>query len=204
MRIEAVGLESEALHTLFGSIISPSPIAFVSTVGRNGVFNAAPFSYVAPVCNKPPVLCISFGLREGRKKDTTRNIEFTRDFVLNVVDEGLIDRAIQAGAAYPYGVSEIQALGLTAVAGETVKSPRIAESPVNVECKVLKISKLGSGANLRSVVFGEIVLVHVRDEVCADGGISPSRLRTVGRMGRSLYCRTRDAFERKIPPPPVA
>ncbi|MBM2831803.1 MAG: flavin reductase domain protein FMN-binding protein [Dehalococcoidia bacterium] len=175
MRIEAAGLETEALHTLIGNLISPSPIAFISTVGRDGVYNAAPFSYVAPVCNKPPVLCISFGLREGRKKDTTRNIEYTRDFVLNVVDEGLIDRAIQAGAAYPYGVSEIQALGLTAVAGEMVKSPRIAESPINVEC-----------------------------EVCADGGISPSRLRTVGRMGRSLYCRTRDAFERKIPPPPKA
>jgi flavin reductase (DIM6/NTAB) family NADH-FMN oxidoreductase RutF len=99
-------------------------------------------------------------------------------------------------------VSEIEAVGLTAVASERVKSPRIAESPVNLECRVLKILKLGEGPSQRSVVFGEVVLMHVRDELWVDGSIPPSKLRPVGRLGRSLYCRTQDIFERKTPPLP--
>jgi flavin reductase (DIM6/NTAB) family NADH-FMN oxidoreductase RutF len=101
VRIEVADLEPEALHLLIGDVVSPEPIAFISTVGKGGVYNAAPFSFVAPVCVKPPVLCLSFGLRQGQKKDTVRNIEFTRDFVVNVVDEDLIDRAVQTAAGYP-------------------------------------------------------------------------------------------------------
>jgi len=197
MKIETANLERQELHELIGTVIAPLPIALISTIGQDGKYNAAPFSFVAPVCLKPPIICVSIGLRQGQKKDTTKNIEFSHDFVVNVVDEALVKPAIQASADYPSDVDEIKEVGLTAIASEKVQSPRVAESKVSLECRLVQKLELVEGQGLRSIVFGEVVLVHVKDELWVEGKIEPSRLRAVGRMGKDLYCRTGDIFEMK-------
>jgi flavin reductase (DIM6/NTAB) family NADH-FMN oxidoreductase RutF len=128
-----------------------------------------------------------------------RNIEFSHDFVVNVVDENLIRQAIQASANYPSGIDEIKEVGLSAVSSEKVKSPRIAESRVSLECRLVQkvelLEERPEGRGLRAIVFGEVVLVHVEDEVWVQGKIDPSRLRAVGRLGQNIYCRTGDVLE---------
>lgn len=200
MKIEVDNLETMELHELLGRAIVPLPISLVSTVGEKGTHNAAPFSLIVPVAWKPPVLCISIALRQGQKKDTQRNIEFARDFVVNIMDETQIKPTIQAAANYPSDVDEIKEVGLTAIKADKVKSPLIAEAQVSLECVLRQQLELGAGENLRCIIFGEVVLVHIKDNLWVNGRIDPSRLKAVGRLGTGFYCRTTDIFPVKIAP----
>jgi len=201
MKLETGNLGRQELHELIGSAIAPLPIVFISTVGPDGVYNVAPFSFATPVCSKPPILCVSIGLRLGQKKDTLKNIEFSRDFVVNAVDESIIKQVIQASADYPHGVDEIKETGLTAIDGEKVKSPRIAEAKVSLECRLVQtlelIEEYQDATGLRGVVFGEVVLAHIKDEVWVEGKIDPRRLKAIGRVGSNLYCKPVEIFEMK-------
>lgn len=203
MKIEMANLDKQQSHDLIGNSVAPLPVALISTIGPDGVHNAAPFSFIAPMCSKPPIICVTFGLRQGQKKDTLRNIEFPHDFVINVVDESLISQAVKAAADYPSDVDELKEVGLTAIKSERVKSPRVAESKVSLECRLVQklelIEELREGPGLRAIVFGEVVLAHVKDEVWVEGKIEPSRLRAVGRVGTDIYCRTTQLFELKRP-----
>jgi len=201
MKLEAGNLGRQELHELISTAIAPLPIAFVSTVSPDGTYNAAPYSFVAPICSKPPIICVSIGKRLGQKKDTLRNIEFSHDFVVNTVDESIIKQAIQASTDYPYGVDEIRETGLTAIKGEKVKSPQIAEAKVSLECRLVQkielIEEYQDSTGLRDIVFGEVVLAHIKDEVWIDGKIDPSRLKAIGRMASNLYCKPEEIFEMK-------
>ena len=132
-------------------------------------------------------------MRQGQKKDTLRNIEFSHDFVINVVDENLISQAVQTAADYPSEIDEIKEVGLTAIGSEKVKSPRIAESKVSLECKLVQkldiLEEPGEGQSIRAIIFGEVVLAHVQDELWVEGNVEPSRLRAVGHIGKDAYCR---------------
>ena len=195
MKIEMANLEREEIHELLERTIVPLPVALISTIGEDGIYNAAPYSLAFPVCWKPPIVCVSFGLRQGQKKDTLGNIESSQDFVINIMDETLIKPTIQTSADYPSSVDEIKEVGLNAIAADKVKSPRIAESQISLECQLVKRLELGEGQNLRGIVFGEVILAHVKDELWVAGKIEPSRLRGVGRLGKGIYCRTHDIFE---------
>jgi flavin reductase (DIM6/NTAB) family NADH-FMN oxidoreductase RutF len=201
MKIEAARTGRMELHDLIGTAMGPLPVAFISTVGSDGTYNAAPFSFAAPVCSKPTILCVSIGLRAGQKKDTLRNIEYSQDFVVNCVDESIINQVIQASADYPYGVDEIRATGLTAAKSDLVKSPRVSEAKVSLECKLVQkleiIEEYKEGPGLRAIIFGEVVLAHINEEVWVDGKIDPHRLRTIGRVGANLYSRVGEIFELK-------
>jgi len=203
MKIEPAKLERMELHELIGTAISPLPVAFISTVGEGGKYNAAPFSFVAPVGSKPAIISVTLGLRKGQKKDTLKNIEMTHDFVINVVDEGLIAQAVQASADYPYDVDEIKEAGLTAIASDKVKSPRIAEAKVSLEGRLVQkmeiMQEFHDGMGLTAIVFGEVVMVHVKNEVWVENRIDPSKLKPVGRVCKDLYCRTEDVFEIRRP-----
>ena len=193
MRIEMTELSSRGVHELLTRSIAPLPIALISTVGEDGVYNAAPFSLVLPVSFNPPIILVSFGLRRGEKKDTVKNIEFTRDFVVNIMGENLIQSTIQTSADYPSNVDEIKEVGLTAVASDKVKSPRIAEAQVSLECRLKQGMELGE--ELRHIVFGEVVLAHVKDELWVDGNVDPYQIKAVGRLGGGILCRIRDIFQ---------
>ena len=198
MKLEMANLARPEIFELFGSAVAPAPVALISTVGEDGIYNAAPVSLITPVCYKPPIICVSIGLRRGQKKDTSRNIEFSKDFVVNIMDETLIKPTIQASADYPSDVDEIKEVGFTAIASDKVKSPRVAESQVSLECQLVQRLELGEGENFRNVVFAEVVVTHIKDELWVAGKIDPSKLRAVGRVGEGIYCRTRDIFKMTI------
>jgi len=202
MKIYPPNLSKRDSHELLMSAILPRPIAFVSTVGADGVFNLAPFSCFAPASLKPALVCLEFSYkRDGRKKDTLKNIEFSKDFVVNVVDETLAAAMNQASVDYPSNVDEFKEVGLTSVKSDSVKAPRLGESPVNMECRLVQILNFGEAPNGSCLVIGEVVLVHVRDELWAGDEIDLSKWKPIGRLGGDLYCRVTDIFEMKRPEP---
>jgi flavin reductase (DIM6/NTAB) family NADH-FMN oxidoreductase RutF len=200
MRIDPKDLNRRDSHELFMSAILPRPIAFVSTVGEDGVFNLAAFSCFALIGLKPALVCFYAGLkRDGEKKDTLLNIEFSRDFVVNIVDEPLAKAMNQASAEYPSYVDEFKEVGLTPVKSELIRAPRVAESPVNMECTLKEILESGEAAAGGHIIIGEVVRAHIKDELWAGDQIEISKLNPIGRLGGDLYCRITDIFEMERP-----
>ena len=200
MKIDPTNLDYRGSHELIRGVIVPRPIAFVSTIGEDGVFNVAPFSNFAPICLKPVLLCVSISWkRDGQKKDTLKNIEFSKDFIVNIVDETLAEAMNQASAEYPSNVDEFKEVGLTPVKGDIVKAPMVAESPVSLECKLVQILEFGDAPRRTSVVIGEVLQVHIKDELYSGDQIQMSKLKAIGRLGGELYCRIADTFEMKRP-----
>jgi len=202
MKIDPANLEwREAYELLVGAVV-PRPIAFVSTIGEDSVFNVAPFSFFAAIAAKPMLVGFVAGRkRDGRKKDTLVNIEFSRDFVVNIVTETLAQAVNQASANYPSHVDEFKEVGLIPVKADIVKPPMVAESPINMECRLLQILEFGDLPRRGSFIIGEVVQVHIKDELFKNGEIRMSKLKAIGRMGGELYCRTTDIFEMKRPDP---
>jgi flavin reductase (DIM6/NTAB) family NADH-FMN oxidoreductase RutF len=181
---------------LIGSVV-PRPIAFVSSVSPEGAFNVAPFSFFTVASSNPPVLVFTVGNR-GRpdpRKDTLRNITTSRDFVVNIVSETFGEEMNLCSGDYPPEVDEFQVSGLTPAPSDLVKSPRVAESPVNMECRLLYTISLSNLVNGGNLVLGEVVRFHVDDAIATNFRIDPDKLRAIGRMGGSTYTRTRDRFD---------
>lgn len=200
MKIDPSKLEFWPAHELLVGAALPRPIAWISTIGPDGVHNLAPFSFFTPIVCKPPLVGVSISRRrDGAKKDTVANIEYSRDFVINVVTEELAPAMNQSAKEYPSQVDEFKAVGLTAVPGDRVRSPRVAESPVNLECRLTQILEYGELPRLTSFIIGEILQIHVQDSVRIGETIKFNKLRAVGRMGEDFYCRTLDVFEMKRP-----
>ena len=200
MKLNPADLDHRSAHHLMVGIIVPRPIAWVSTISEEGVFNLAPFSCLMSVSLHPNLICISIGShRDGQKKDTIRNIEFSNDFVVNTVNEDLADTMNRTSAYYPISVSEFDEVGLTPLNSDIVKSPRLAESPVNMECKVHQILQFGNAPNIANLVIGEVLLVHVKDEIWINEDIPNSQLKPIGRLGGVMYCKTTAEFEMKRP-----
>ncbi|RPJ05929.1 MAG: flavin reductase family protein [Deltaproteobacteria bacterium] len=200
MKIIPADLTKKEAHELLMSVILPRPIAFVSTLGEDGVFNLAPFSCFAPVGLKPALVCLQIGWkRDGHKKDTLKNIESSKDFVVNVVDEALAEAMNQTSAEYPSDVDEFKEAGLTAIKSDLVGAPRVAESPVNMECRLLQILNFGEAPTGSHIIIGEIVLLHVKDELWCKDQIDILQWKAIGRLGGNFYCRTRDIFQMKPP-----
>ena len=179
------------------SVVVPRPIAFVSTVSPEGQLNVAPFSYFNAITNQPPLLGLSINRRKGSPKDTLRNIEQTGEFVVNTVDESLGARMVQTSGDWPEDVDEFALTGLTPVASDLIKPPRVGESPVSMECRLHRVIELGSAF----FVVGEIVRAHVKDDVLADGRVDIGKLRPLGRLGGDGYSVVRDVIH--LPRPHV-
>ena len=196
MKIDPANLDYKDSHELLIGAIVPRPIAFVSTVSEDGVFNAAPFSFFTGVCVKPALIGFEAAWRrDGQKKDTLRNIEFSREFVVNIVPESMAKAISQAAEEYPRHMSEFKETGLTPKKADMVKTPMVAESPVNMECRLVQILEFGQAPRRASFIIGEVVRVHVKDEIWVNGQIEMAKLRAIGRLGGQLYCHTADMFE---------
>jgi len=192
MRIDASTLDRQASHELLKGCVAPRPIAWISTLSADGVANAAPYSCFTFVALVPPMVCFSVEPKpDGAKKDTLRNAEFTGDFVVNLVPEELAKAMNATAEDFPPEVSEIAKVGLTAAASEKIRAPRIAESPVNLECQVTQVVEVGRN----SLVIGKVLVVHVRDDLWRDGTIDVARLRPVARLAGNEYCRLGETFE---------
>ena len=177
------------------SAIVPRPIAFVSSVDGRGLTNVAPFSYFAPLASRPPLVGISINDRKGGPKDTLRNLRGTGDFVVNIVNEPMLKSMVRASGEWPPETSEFELTGLTPVASERVKSPRVGESPVQFECRLEREVPLGG----TTLVIGEILLVHVVDDLVADGVVEATKLRAVGRLGGDAYTIVREVVREARP-----
>ena len=200
MKIDPVGLDARGIHELMVGCIAPRPIALVSTLGEDGVYNVAPFSFFTLMSMHPTVVGFAIGRRRGgSKKDTIVNIEYSKDYVINVVSEAIAPAMNQASGDYPSQVDEFKETGLTPVASDLVRSPRVAESPIQLECRLMQIMEFGASPRIHNFVVGEVLMVHVQDDLIVDGAIKAERLKAVGRLGEDFYCRTRDLFEMKRP-----
>jgi len=190
----------EVYHLLVG-IVTPRPIAWVTSQDREGQVNLAPFSFYNAFGANPPIVVFSPTLRrDGSKKDTLRNVEATGEFVLNAAVESLAEKINLSSKELPYGQSEVELTGLTLKPSVKVKPPRVGETPVNMECKLLQIVPIGKGPIAGNLVIGEVVMLHI-DECVLDekGRIDPRKLGTIARLGGDYYCRTSDLFEMKRP-----
>jgi flavin reductase (DIM6/NTAB) family NADH-FMN oxidoreductase RutF len=197
MIIDPARISRKELYPWIIRCIGPRPIAWVSTVSREGVHNLAPFSFFTAISSVPPTLCFVPGRRDdtGGKKDTLLNIEATGDFVVNVVTEELAQAMNDTATDFPYGISEFERAGLTPAPAERVKAPRLKESPVHFECERYDIIHIGAdGVGGGSLVIGRIVLLHVDDAVIRDGRVDYDLYHPIGRLGGMDYARTRDRF----------
>ena len=196
--IDPAARSPRELYDLMISAIVPRPIALVSTTDERGGRNLAPFSYFMGVSSAPPIVAISTVKRRGgEKKDTLRNIEATREFVVNVVTEPMAEAMNASSADLPYGHDEFAHAELTALPGVRVAAPRVAESPVQMECRLERILEVGSQPAY--LVLGELLLFHVREDVLADGRIDVLRLKPVARLGGSDYVHVREVFSMPRP-----
>lgn len=186
---------ADRAYQLLVSLVTPRPIAFVTTMSPEGRVNAAPFSFFNVFGANPPILAFAPADREdGTPKDTALNVRATHEFVVNLVDEAIAEAMNKCAASLPYGENELLHAGLTAVPSSIVKPPRIAESPVNMECVEWGTLQIGSNR----LVIGVIKRLHLRDDLYDAGKkrVRSENLQVIGRMAAPhWYCRTRDRFE---------
>jgi flavin reductase (DIM6/NTAB) family NADH-FMN oxidoreductase RutF len=189
------------VYKLMVGLVVPRPIAFVSTVNVAGARNLAPFSYFTAVSSDPPAVCFAPQIRpsDGTRKDTLRNIEATREFVVNVVSEEIAEQMNLCSGEYPPEVDEFEIAGLTPVASEAVRPPRVAECKASMECRLIQIVEISAKPLGGSLVIGEVVRFHVRDELFQNFKIDPDKLRAIGRMGGPSYVRTTSRFDMARP-----
>lgn len=186
----------EGFNRVITGVVVPRPIAFVSTISPEGVLNVAPYSFFNVVSYNPAMVIISSSRHAGdKRKDTLANIENTGEFVVNIVVDDIAEAMNMTAAEYPAEDSEFDIAGLSPAPSDLVKPPRVAESPVNLECKLNQIITLGEGSHEHGLVIGEVVLVHVRDDIIDGHRINQQRLKPTGRLAGNMYCHTTDVFE---------
>jgi flavin reductase (DIM6/NTAB) family NADH-FMN oxidoreductase RutF len=189
-------LDGKQRYKLLGSTVTPRPIAWVSTLGADGRLNAAPFSFFNVFGEDPAVVGFSILHRsESDPKDTGTNIRLRNEFVVNLVSEDNLDKMNISAIEFPPHFSEFSEAGLTPAQSSKIATPRIAESHVALECRVMQIVPIGP---LRSLVLGEVVHMHVRDDAVLDAEkcyIDTPRLQLVGRMEANSYVRTSDIVQ---------
>jgi flavin reductase (DIM6/NTAB) family NADH-FMN oxidoreductase RutF len=193
MDIDFAALTEYQRYKLMASLIVPRPIALVTTLGPDGVVNAAPFSMFNMLGEEPPIVMLSINrLQDGRLKDTAANIVASREFVVHLADEAIAEQMHRCGETLPAHQSELDHVGLTALPSKAVAPPRIAEAPVAFECTLWELLETES----RQIFIGQVLWLHARD-----GLIDTERWRVrlqdyhpVGRFGASFYVRSRDRF----------
>ncbi len=203
--LDPAGCEPRQVYKLMTGIIVPRPVALVSTVDRNGVPNLAPFSFFTGVGSNPPTVLFCPAVRAGKgldadggpdiRKDTLRNIEQTGEFVVNVVNDSIAAAANAAAAEVPPEVDEFVLSGLTPQASDLVRPARVAESPAQMECKLVQVIYTSREAGGGVIVLGRIVRFHLRRSLVQDFHVDPVGLDAVGRMAGNTWTRTRDRIE---------
>ena len=185
-------LDARQLHGCLLGGIAPRPIAFVSTIDARGRVNLAPFSYFNVFSANPPLVIFS-PARRGRDattKHTWDNVLEVGEVVVNLVDHAMVHACSLASSDFAQGVDEFVKAGLTPVDSEEVRPPRVVESPVQLECKVVKTESLGEQGGAGQLVFAEIVRMHFRSDVLNEAGVpDPTQLDLVGRCGGDHYVR---------------
>lgn len=196
-------LSTGRLHGYLLSAVAPRPIAFASTIDADGNPNLSPFSYFNVFSTNPPILIFSPArrVRDNTVKHTLENVEATKEVVINVVNYDIVQQMSLSSTEYPKGVNEFEKSGLTMLKSDLVKPFRVAESPVQLECKVNEIVKLGTEGGAGNLVICEVVKFHITEEVLDDNNeIIQEKLDLVARAGGNYYNRAKQGFF-EIPKP---
>jgi len=204
MKIDPETLEFKDVHHLITDAVVPRPIAWVSTVSKESVFNLAPYSQFGIVCLKPPMLYVGASEKRDRtKKDTLMNIKYSKDFAVAVVTEALGSAMNITSEDFPPHVSEFKEAGLTPLKGDIVKARLVAESPINMECKLVQMLELGGpprSPRANTVIIGEVVRFHINDDYWTGEGIDVPKLKLIARLGSVVghpYCVTTVPYDLK-------
>ena len=182
-------------HYLLGSI-GPRPIAFASTIDKDGNRNLAPFSFFNVFSANPPILIFS-PARSGRTnttKNTHDNVKEVAEVVINVVTYDMVHQMSLASSPFEAGVDEFEKSGFTPIASDTIRPFRVKESPVQIECKVLEVKELGQNGGAGNLVICEVQKIHIAEEVLDENQmVDQQKIDLVSRMGGNWYCRANDA-----------
>lgn len=201
--IDPKTLSTSKLHSYLLSAVAPRPIAFASTVDVDGNPNISPFSFFNVFSANPPILIFSPSrrVRDNTEKHTLQNVEATKEVVINVVNYDMVHQMSLTSTEYPEKVNEFEKAGLTMLKSDIVKPFRVAEAPVQFECKVNDIIKLGTEGGAGNLIICEVVKFHIDDDVLnEDGSIDQKKLDLVARAGGSYYSRAKKGFF-EIPKP---
>lgn len=192
------------LHSYLLGAIAPRPIAFASTIDKSGNVNLSPFSFFNCFGANPPILIFS-PARRGRDnttKHTFENVKEVDEVVINMVNYSIVEQMSLSSTEYPKGVNEFEKSGLTEVPSVKIKPPRVKESPVAFECKVLEVKETGTEGGAGNLVICEVLLAHFNEDILdANKKVDPYKLDAVARMGGNYYCRAQGKAIFEIPKP---
>lgn len=204
MKVIPGQIKTGDLHALMLGAVAPRPIAFASTISKEGLLNLSPFSFYNAFGSRPPILVFSPArrVRDNTIKHTLENIYEIKEVVINAVSYNMVQQVSLASCEYPREVSEFVKAGFTPIPSELVKPYRVKESPVQFECKVLDIIETGTGGGAGNLVICEILIMHIHDEVLDEKGkIDPEKIDLVARMGGDYYCRASGSAIFTVPKP---
>jgi flavin reductase (DIM6/NTAB) family NADH-FMN oxidoreductase RutF len=195
----ASNTERENYKFLIGSII-PRPIAFVTTLSKDGVLNGAPFSYFNIVSSNPPMISLSIQRSEGRQKDTARNIIDSKEFVIHIVDEQNVEKINKTAANLPPDKSEVELAKLTPVDSEKISVPGVKEAKIRMEC-ILEHSLVLGGSDSPGCdhIIGKVVQFHIENSIYENGRIDPKVLAAVSRLAGTNYAKIGEIFSIERP-----
>jgi flavin reductase (DIM6/NTAB) family NADH-FMN oxidoreductase RutF len=201
MQIDVSKSEVSAVYQMLVGLVTPRPIAWVTTISARGIVNLAPFSFFNTFGANPPVVVFSPTLkRDGGKKDTLVNIETNGEFVINASTEKHAELINMSSRMLLSDESEVELVGLSTLKSDKVRPPRLTETPFALECKLMQIIPVGHGPISANLVIGEIVTMHIDDAVLDDKGHpDPRKLKSIARLGGEYWCRTQDLFQMERP-----
>ncbi len=186
--------ECSFVTPLLNALVSPRPIALITSVGPNGVVNAAPFSYFNIVCTDPPILSIAIQRRRGMRKDTAHNILFLKEFVVNICSLDLLKAVSLVGGDFPPNVSEVELAGFSLLPSSQITVPRIANCLAQMEC--ILHQAISVGYDQSDLILGEIVRTHVHKEILdSAGGVDLEKLNPLARLSSHTYGRVDALFD---------
>ncbi len=180
------------LHSYLLGSVGPRPIAFASTIDKEGNPNLSPFSFFNAFGSNPPIMVFSPArrVRDNTTKHTLQNAYDTKEVVINVVSYNMVQQASVASAEYPKEVNEFIKAGFTPIPSVKVKPFRVKESPVQMECKVLEVIECGKEGGAPNLIICEMIYMHINDNILDENGkIDPNKIDLVARMGGNYYCR---------------
>lgn len=177
---------------VFKSSIIPRPIAWISSMDKDGVTNLAPFSYFQAICDKPPmIMFVASPKKDGfDAKDTAKNVESTKEFVINLVPYSLRQIMDQTSNPLEYGESEIEKYNIATRNSKLVKPPSIEDSPINIECEYVRTIPIEKN----KMIIGKVLGIQVKDKFIKDNKIDAKELEIIARLGYSKYTKVSEAF----------
>lgn len=201
MELDPRSLTVMEVYQWMVGLVTPRPIAWVSTISPKGIVNLAPFSFYNAFGANPPVVVFSPALRaNGEKKDTLRNIEANGEFVIHAATAPFADALNLSSKDLPYEESELSLVDLPTVPSSQVKPPRLATVPFAMECRLIQIVPLGNGSISGNLVIGEVVYFHIDEAILDENGKpDPHKVKAIARLGGDYWCHTSDLFRKPRP-----